>query len=156
MKIICFLLITTFCPLIRAQGQNLPPTLVVNGMAKKKTYGLSEKFPIKVGGGALPVNVYTYLSSLRGPRGERIEYNRMGSCCGYKDPEAKGSKKEGEGVLTVFEVFYKGGAASKILYFDQYRYDNPLVIKGFKYQRPEDVKSRSIKPRHLIPVPKKQ
>jgi hypothetical protein len=122
--------------------------LEVGEVSTDKRYGLSEANPVKVGGGRAPINVYIYLNGLRGPKGEKIEYNRIGSCCEYQDPKAKGLERDGAGILTVFEVCYRGCKKSKIVYFDQYRYEKPMVLKGFTY-----VKEEPIKP-GKIPLPK--
>lgn len=47
------------------------------------TYGLTQGNPIKVGG-LSESNEAEYLNGLRGPAGEPIAYERIGSCCPFQ------------------------------------------------------------------------
>ena len=92
------------------------------------TYGLTEQNPIKVGG-LHERNEAEYLNGLRGPSGEPIEYERLGSCCPFKTPNAI---IEGIGLLDAFRVTYAGQAKPTVLYIDFYD-EAPLYVPvGFK------------------------
>lgn len=86
-------------------------------------YGLTEKNPIKVGG-LSERNEAEYLNGLRGPSGEPIEYERLGSCCPFKTPNAM---IENVGLLDAFRVTYAGQAKPSVLYIDFYD-DGPLYV----------------------------
>jgi hypothetical protein len=92
------------------------------------TYGLTEQNPIKVGG-LDERNEAEYLNGLRGPSGEPIEYERLGSCCPFKTPNAM---VEGIGLLDAFRVSYAGQAKPSVLYIDFYDEEALYVPIGFK------------------------
>jgi hypothetical protein len=91
--------------------------------ARDPTYGLTQGNPIKVGGFS-ESNEAEYLNGLRGPAGEPIAYERVGSCCPFKTPNAM---VEGIGLLDAFRVTYAGQAEPSILYIDFYD-DAPLQV----------------------------
>lgn len=92
------------------------------------TYGLTARNPVKVGGMS-ERNEAEYLNGLRGPSGEPIDYERMGSCCPFKTPNAI---IEGIGLLDAFRVTYAGQARPAVLYIDFYD-EAPLYVPvGFK------------------------
>lgn len=80
------------------------------------TYGLAQENPIKVGGFS-ESNEAEYLNGLRSPSGEPIAYERVGSCCPFKTPNAMVG---GIGLLDAFRVTYAGQAQPSILYIDFY------------------------------------
>ncbi len=90
-------------------------------------YGYSEEKPIPVGGGlgGGSRQVYRYLNGLAGPKGEKIRYSRIGSCCPFETDEAM----LGGGLLEIFEVWYEG-AEPRHLYFNWYERDDVLVPTG--------------------------
>ncbi|AKJ08276.1 hypothetical protein ATI61_1329 [Archangium gephyra] len=89
-------------------------------------YGYTKEDPIKVGGG--PDGEHEYLHHLRGPEGQRLRYNRRGSCCGFKDP----SLPFGGGMLDMYEVTYEGLEKPVILFLDMYRREEPRAPSGFR------------------------
>ena len=97
-------------------------------LSDDKTYGYSEKNPIKVGrlhGG--PRDSELFLSSLRGPEGQQIKFKRLGSCCFFETPNAWVG---GQAPLDRYELRYKGLKEPIILYLDIYDYDQPKVPYG--------------------------
>lgn len=92
----------------------------IEGPAKSKKYGYTEKDPIKVGGGVSAGYHFMFLQHLRGKNGERLQVERLGSCCDYKNADAD-IGLNGSGVLTTFKIYYPGMPEPKILYFDKYR-----------------------------------
>jgi hypothetical protein len=96
-------------------------------VASDPTYGLTEANPVKVGGLSERAES-AYLNGLRGPRGEPIEYERMGSCCPFKTPNAMVGNI---GLLDAFRVTYAGQASPSILYVDFYDDDALKVPVGF-------------------------
>lgn len=103
-------------------------------MAKDKTYGYTQENPIKVGGiddNAGPRNEQKFLESLTGPNGERISYQRTGSCCSFKTD--KGFM--GAGLLDKYEVRWKGQDKPVLLYINMYDYEALKVPVGFKKKK---------------------
>lgn len=86
-------------------------------------YGLTEQHPVKVGG-LSERNEAEYLNGLRGPSGEPITYERLGSCCPFKTPNAM---IEGIGLLDAFRVTYAGQARPSVIYIDFYD-EAPLSV----------------------------
>lgn len=102
---------------------------VVEQLATDKSYGYSESNPVKVGGsGGGPRRERFFLSQLAGPNGERIEYQRLGSCCPFSTPNGF----MGTGMLDKYEVMIEGEITSRILFINMYDFEPPLVPHGFR------------------------
>lgn len=85
-------------------------------------YGFSASNPILVGslgGRSLAANAQLYLLRLRGPDGQRVYYERLGSCCAFPSPN--GLFGDGDsGLLDHYLVAYDGLAHPLSLYLDLY------------------------------------
>ena len=105
------------------------PTINVTEVSTKKKYGRDIETPIMVGTVA---NEYEYLSQLCGPNGEKINYERIDSCCEFVCP----SCPMGAGLLDEWEIRYSGLKKPIIIYINGYLYDNPMAPKklGLKSQ----------------------
>jgi hypothetical protein len=80
-------------------------------------YGYSERSPVKVGGGfgTGSDRTYQFLNALRGPNGEAVTYDRIGTCCAFKTAN---SPFDGTGLLEVYEIAGPGVAPPRRLYFN--------------------------------------
>ena len=88
-------------------------------------YGYTEDDPIHVGGG---VNgEMEYLEHLRGPQGQKVRYERRGSCCFFESNESP----FGSGMLDVYDVSYDGLAQPVTLYLNMYERKEPRAPEGF-------------------------
>ena len=96
------------------------PKFDIKGTSSDKKYGYTEQKPIKVGGGTSAGYHFMFLQHLRGPNGEILEVNRIGSCGTYPNPDTTLTKFN-EGVLTCFSIKCPSFKKPKILYFDKYR-----------------------------------
>ena len=106
-------------------------TFVVDIYSDDKTYGYTEKNPIKVGGCKTdegPLNERRFLNALAGPNKESIEYQRLGSCCRFETPNGL----FGNGFLDRYAITYKGLKEPIILYINMYDSDTLKVPVGFK------------------------
>jgi hypothetical protein len=95
------------------------PRTAADRLAAAGALGYSPSRPIRVGGGRLEDgdrDQRRYLASLRGPRGERVSYLRLGSCCAFSTPRGI----QGTGMLDAYEVRYPGIAKPVTLYLDLY------------------------------------
>jgi hypothetical protein len=92
-------------------------------------YGYSEHSPVMVGGGFGSGSdlTYKYLNGLRGPKGETIQYDRLGTCCPFKTPN---SPFEGQGLLEVYVVTLPGVESPRRLYFNWYDPGAVLIPVG--------------------------
>ncbi|ATB44615.1 hypothetical protein [Corallococcus macrosporus] len=89
-------------------------------------YGYSSEDPIHVGGG---VNgEHEYLEHLRGPQGQKVRYERRGSCCFFESPDSP----FGSGLLDVYDVTYDGLEAPVTLYLNMYERKDPRAPEGFR------------------------
>jgi hypothetical protein len=91
-------------------------------------YGYTPEDPIKVGGG--PQGEREYLRFLRGPEGQPLRFQRLGSCCGFSDP----SLPLGGGLLDMYEVTYEGLEKPVTLFLDMYRREEPRAPSGFRLE----------------------
>ncbi|SHG89455.1 hypothetical protein SAMN05421866_1467 [Chryseobacterium oranimense] len=92
------------------------------------TYGYSEKNPVKLGN-LNPANSIEYLSSLTGPNGEEISFDRLGSCCAFK---TKNALIGDMGLLDKYRVTYEGKKDTVYLYMNIYDKAELGTPKGFK------------------------
>ena len=102
----------------------------VSHVAGFSGYGVSENSPVAIGGGfgEGSTRTYQYLNTLRGPHGEPVSYNRVGTCCPFKSPN---SPFGGEAVLEVYEVTWQGLPEPKRLYFNWYEQGDIFLPVGF-------------------------
>jgi hypothetical protein len=106
----------------------------LSGMTDDPGYGHSSDNPIKVGGVRQgPVRERMYLNALRGPGGEPVVYERLGSCCPFPTPNGFA----GGGLLDAFRVTYEGQASPVTLYLNMYD-EGPLLIPVGFAARGED------------------
>lgn len=97
-----------------------------------RSYGYSEKNPIKVGGFKNgPIQEKEFLNSLTGPNGEKVKYYRIGSCCPFQTPNSDW----GSGMLDKFSVTYNGLKKDLILYINMYDSDTLKAPIGFKFKK---------------------
>lgn len=81
------------------------------------TYGYTQDNPIKVGGQASgPANEREYLNNLAGPKGEKISYKRLGSCCAFQ----RTNSYLGNGYLDMYELTWGNQSKPIILYLNMY------------------------------------
>lgn len=97
-------------------------------IATDVSYGFAADNPVKLGG---PFRLgsnreQSYLNALRGPAGEPIEYERIGSCCPFETSKAVA----GMGFLDAFWVTYEGQAAPLTIYLNVYDDGLPMVPAG--------------------------
>jgi len=104
-------------------------TIKLSRSATDPEYGFSEHSPVKVGGGfgSGSERTYQYLNTLRGPAGEPIKYDRIGTCCPFKSPN---SPFDGAALLEVYVVSISGGP-SKRIYFNWYDEGELFVPVGY-------------------------
>ncbi|GHG89513.1 hypothetical protein [Comamonas sp. JC664] len=88
-------------------------------------YGYSEEDPIHVGGGV--DGELEYLEHLRGPQGQKVRYERRGSCCFFESKESP----FGSGMLDVYDVTYDGLGQPVTLYLNMYERKEPRAPEGF-------------------------
>jgi hypothetical protein len=132
-RILCFALVAALvaCSATKKIASVPPPVLLdentfkVTSISTDKTYGYSEKNPVKVGNG--PKNARRYLNALAGPHGEKISYTRIGSCCTFKTATGYG----GIGQLDKYRITWPGQAAPILLYVNMFDLGELKSPSGF-------------------------
>ena len=108
-------------------------TFKISEISDDGSYGYTKENPIKVGGvksSEGPLNERRFLNALLGPNGEKISYNRKGSCCGFETPNGL----MGGGLLDMYEVTYSGLEKPIILYINMYDFGILKAPKGFTFR----------------------
>ena len=117
--------------------QEATPTLREPEESRDPGYGLTQEYPIRVGGVDLgPARERWFLDQLRGPDGQIIQYERIGSCCEFETHAGF----TGSGFLDIYEVTYPGLGTPTRLYIDMYTCDNPHPPLGFLQDSHEDAR----------------
>ena len=99
-------------------------------------YGLNPYEPIMVGGLTTDKNegaarILAYMARLRGPRGQRITYERIGSCCTFR---TENPVYGNQGRLDMYEVNFDGLTEPVVVYFNVYDETQQLgVPPGFTH-----------------------
>lgn len=91
-------------------------------------------------------NEQAYLSALRGPNGEKVKFNRIGSCCKFESKTAI----FGSGLLDQYEVKYKGLKEPVILYINSYDFETPKAPVGFTFVGADKIEKPIIYPADSI------
>ncbi len=110
------------------------PQFDILGTANNKKYGYTKKQPIKVGGGTSAGYHFQYLEHLRGPKGEKLEIRRIGSCGSYPNPDTTLTKYD-QGVLTCFSINCSSFKEPRTLYLDKYRVGDLYIPKDCTWQK---------------------
>jgi len=112
-----------------------PVQFEVTEVATDKTYGYSQRNPIKVGGSAQGRGADHrdwFFKALRGPQGQPVGYISNSTCCSF----STNSSAEPLGYLEVVLVTYKGIGSPAILYVDTVNFDAPKAPVGFTFAQP--------------------
>ena len=105
----------------------------IKGQANNRKYGYSKKYPIMVGGGTSAGHHFQFIEHLRGPNGENLEIERIGSSGEYDNPDSELTNFD-KGVLTCFSVDCEAFKKPKILYLDKYRDGDLYIPQGLTWK----------------------
>lgn len=147
-KIISFiiiLLITTACVSTKSTLKNVDDnapipklkdhiTFVITEFSKDKKYGYHKDYPINVFFGTtqnLNINQERFLNALAGPKGEKITYTKLESCCPFP---AKRSEM-GAGLLDVYQIKWEGQKIPLTLYLNIYEKGLLMVPLGMSLKK---------------------
>lgn len=111
-------------------SSNYEPLATISEYSKNKEYGLSGKYPVKVGEKSV-ANQRRYLSSLAGPNGEELKFHRLGSCCPYKSENGI----FGSAMVDIYEVSYEGLKKPILVYISFYDSEPLFIPKGFTQRK---------------------
>lgn len=116
---------TVVAPAITADN-----TFKIIKFSADKKYGYHQNYPVNVGftkekEGSL--NELRFLNALKGPNGENITYERLGSCCPFPTKKTE----IGSGVLDQYQIIWEGQKTVVILYLNRYEKGEIMVPLGF-------------------------
>ena len=108
----------------------LVPVMSIGETSRSRSYGWSEKNPIKLGGydpvmgpASGQERQVWFLNSLWGPEGETVFYERIGTCCPFQHFGAPLDRA----MLDVYSLTWEGLPEPGLLYMDRYR-DGPVRV----------------------------
>ena len=147
-KIISFLvllLLTTSCTSTKSTLKNVDDnaptpqlkdkvTFVITEFSNDKNYGYNKDYPINIFYGTtnnVTINQQRFFNALAGPKGEKIIYTKLESCCPFP---AKRSDM-GAGLLDVYELKWEGQKTPIILYLNIYEKGALMVPVGLTLKK---------------------
>lgn len=94
-------------------------TFIITEYSKDKKYGYNKDYPINIfyyNTNNEQLNEERFLNALAGPKGEKITYTKLESCCPFPSKRTA----MGAGFLDVFEIRWEGQKKPVILYLNIY------------------------------------
>jgi len=97
--------------------------------AADEDYAYTPESAVPVGGGFSKgsKNTYRFLNSLLGPEGQKVHYQRIGTCCEF---ETTNSPFGDTALLEVYEINFEGSDEAIRLYFNWYDPGEVLIPFG--------------------------
>ena len=139
LSLFALLVISSSCVSTKSTLKNVDdnaptPTLknnifVITEYSNDKKYGYDKDYPINIFYGTTKnetINQQRFLNALAGPKGEKITYTKLESCCPFP---AKRSDM-GAGLLDVYELKWEGQKSPIILYMNIYEKGLLMVPVG--------------------------
>jgi len=103
--------------------------IIIKGIATDPEYGYRYEKSILTGGPG-SFKQKQYLSKLRGPNGEIIQYKRIGNCGAYKHAAAP----FGQAFVDCYTISYEGLEEPVTLFIDLYRTEDLYAPSGFTFK----------------------
>lgn len=142
--LIALLLIATACvstkSTLRNVDENAPTpqlkdnTFVITEFSKDKKYGFDKNYPINIFYGTTrneTINQQRFLNALAGPKGEKITYTKLESCCPFPTKRSE----MGVGLLDVYEIRWEGQKNPVILYLNIYEKGYLMIPMGLSLKK---------------------
>lgn len=107
---------------------------VITEYASDGKYGYDQDYPINIGNireNQEDINIAYYFNGLEGPKGEKITYKKVDTCC----PFPSKNTTMGAGTLGIYEVTFEGSNKKVTLYFNIYEKGKILCPKGFTIKK---------------------
>ncbi len=109
-------------------------TFVLSEYSKDKKYGYDADYPINVfykNTKDENLNAERFLNALAGPKGEKITFSKIESCCPFPTKRTE----IGAGFLDVYELRWEGQTEPTKLYLNIYEKGHLLVPIGFSIKK---------------------
>jgi hypothetical protein len=107
---------------------------VITEYSKDKRYGYEKEYPINIFYSNTKnetINQQRYLNALAGPKGEKITYTKLESCCPFPTKRSE----MGGGFLDVYELKWDGQRSPIILYLNIYEKGVLMVPVGLTLKK---------------------
>ena len=142
---IAILLITSSCVSTRSSIKNVDDnaptprladniTFVITEYSKDKKYGYNKDYPVNLFYGTTKnetINQQRFLNALAGPKGEKITYTKLESCCPFPTKRSE----MGVGLLDVYELKWEGQRKPVTLYLNIYEKAVLMVPVGLTLKK---------------------
>lgn len=142
---IALLLLTTSCLSTKSTLKNVDDnapipklkdyvTFIITELSKDKKYGYNKDYPINIFYGStqnVTINQQRFLNALAGPKGEKITYTKLESCCPFPTKRSD----MGAGLLDVYEIKWENQKTPIILYLNIYEKGLLLVPVGMTLKK---------------------
>jgi len=118
-------------PILKVSDYNL---FVITEFSKDKKYGYDKDYPINIFYGDTRnefLNQQRFLNALAGPKGEKITYSKLESCCPFPTKRSD----MGAGLLDVYELKWQGQSKPVILYLNIYEKGVLMVPVGLTLKK---------------------
>lgn len=109
-------------------------TFVITQFSTDKRYGYDKDYPINIffrNSKDESINQQRYLNALAGPKGEKITYTKLESCCPFPTKRSD----MGAGFLDVYEVKWEGQKSPILLYLNIYEKGVLMVPVGLSLKK---------------------
>lgn len=109
-------------------------TFKITEYSKDKKYGYDSEYPINIFYGNTKnetINQQRFLNALAGPKGEKISYSKLESCCPFPTKRSE----MGAGFLDVYELKWEGQKNPVVLYLNIYEKGILMVPMGLSLQK---------------------
>lgn len=109
-------------------------TFILTEYSKDKKYGYDQDYPINVfykNTKDENLNSQRFLNALAGPKGEKITFTKLESCCPFPTKRSE----MGAGFLDVYELTWEGQSKPIILYLNIYERGQLLVPIGLSIKK---------------------
>ena len=109
-------------------------TFIITEFSKDKKYGYNKDYPVNIFYGNTKqenINQLRFLNALAGPKGEKITYTKLESCCPFPTKRSE----MGAGFLDVFQLRWEGQQEPIILYINIYEKGVLMVPMGLTLKK---------------------
>lgn len=118
-------------PIPRLESNN---TFVITEYSRDKRYGYEKEYPINIFYSNTKnetINQQRFLNALAGPKGEKITYTKLESCCPFPTKRSE----MGAGFLDVYELKWEGQQNPVTLYLNIYEKGVLMVPVGLTLKK---------------------
>jgi hypothetical protein len=109
-------------------------TFVITEYSKDEKYGYNKDYPINIFFRSTKddsINQERFLNALAGPKGEKITFQKVESCCPFPTKRSE----MGAGFLDVYEITWEGQKKPIVLYVNIYEKGALMVPMGLSLKK---------------------